>query len=318
MVLVWTAVSCIPSGSVPRGIPRHLFSPNPWSPGAYENWTVIKEMLDVPILFIVGAFIPATMIAVLYYFDHSFNLRKPPSFHYDLLLLGFLVILCVLLGIPPSNGVIPQSPMHTNLGQLYGNMQEAYQQMQTLLIYQEASVRYINHFGYYAIVALAISKIENQSTGIRQFALISISKTTFFVCPWNFFNILVTDGIPYADSQPVIISLRSFRILALVPYSPSLILTNYNGFKLSRLFGALEGDVSLADLNEGIRPGLVLPEAAHQGFTEATWVSNQRNVNSAGLNSGKGEHSRKPSDQNLARIVDNGDDQLQVHDQTIL
>lgn len=61
-------------------------------------------MLDVPILYILGAFIPATMIAVLYYFDHSvasqlaqqkeFNLRKPPSFHYDLLLLGFLVYIC--------------------------------------------------------------------------------------------------------------------------------------------------------------------------------------------------------------------------------
>lgn len=58
-------------------------------------------MLNVPVLYILGAFIPATMIAVLYYFDHSvasqlaqqkeFNLRKPPSFHYDLLLLGFLV-----------------------------------------------------------------------------------------------------------------------------------------------------------------------------------------------------------------------------------
>lgn len=62
-------------------------------------------MLNVPVLYILGAFIPATMIAVLYYFDHSvasqlaqqkeFNLRKPPSFHYDLLLLGFLV--CKLL-----------------------------------------------------------------------------------------------------------------------------------------------------------------------------------------------------------------------------
>ena len=58
-------------------------------------------MAHVPLLYIIGAFIPATMIAVLYYFDHSvasqlaqqkeFNLRKPPSFHYDLLLLGFLV-----------------------------------------------------------------------------------------------------------------------------------------------------------------------------------------------------------------------------------
>ncbi|XP_052184262.1 probable boron transporter 2 isoform X1 [Diospyros lotus] len=181
MVLVWTAVSYIPDGSVPKGIPRRLMSPNPWSPGAYENWTVIKDMLDVPILYILGAFIPATMIAVLYYFDHSvasqlaqqkeFNLRKPPSFHYDLLLLGFLTLMCGLIGIPPSNGVIPQSPMHTkslatlkhqllrnrlvatarqsmgknsSLGQLYGNMQEAYQQMQTPLIYQQSSARGLN------------------------------------------------------------------------------------------------------------------------------------------------------------------------------
>ncbi|KAL0420165.1 UNVERIFIED_CONTAM: putative boron transporter 2 [Sesamum radiatum] len=123
MVLVWTGVSYIPSKSVPEGIPRRLLSPNPWSPGAYENWTVIKDMLNVPVLYILGAFIPATMIAVLYYFDHSvasqlaqqkeFNLRKPPSFHYDLLLLGFLTLMCGLIGIPPSNGVIPQSPMHT-------------------------------------------------------------------------------------------------------------------------------------------------------------------------------------------------------------
>ncbi|KAM7272992.1 hypothetical protein ACFE04_027656 [Oxalis oulophora] len=173
MVLVWTAISYIPVHDVPRGIPRRLFSPNPWSPGAYSNWTVIKEMVHVPPLYIVGAFIPATMIAVLYYFDHSvasqlaqqkeFNLKKPASYHYDLLLLGFLVMLCGLIGIPPSNGVIPQSPMHTkslatlkhqllrnklvstarksirknaNLGQLYRNMQEAYNEMQTPLVYQ--------------------------------------------------------------------------------------------------------------------------------------------------------------------------------------
>nr|KJB38664.1 hypothetical protein B456_006G266200 [Gossypium raimondii] len=178
MVLVWTAVSYIPAGTIPKGIPRRLFSPNPWSPGAYENWTVVKDMLKVPVLYIIGASVPATMIAVLYYFDHSvasqlaqqkeFNLRKPPSFHYDLLLLGFLTILCGLIGIPPANGVIPQSPMHTkslatlkhqllrnglvttarqfihknaSLGQVYERMQEAYQQMQTPLVYQEPSAR---------------------------------------------------------------------------------------------------------------------------------------------------------------------------------
>ncbi|KAL7161666.1 hypothetical protein ACSBR2_042190 [Camellia fascicularis] len=176
LVLVWTAISYIPVNDVPKGIPRRLFSPNPWSPGAYSNWTVIKQMLSVPPLYIVGAFVPATMIAVLYYFDHSvasqlaqqkeFNLKKPASYHYDLLLLGFLVILCGLIGIPPANGVIPQSPMHTkslatlkhqllrnklvstakksmsknsNLGQLYRSMQEAYNEMQTPLVYQYPS-----------------------------------------------------------------------------------------------------------------------------------------------------------------------------------
>ncbi|KAK3190315.1 hypothetical protein Dsin_029876 [Dipteronia sinensis] len=183
MVLVWTAVSYIPHGSIPKGIPRRLLSPNPWSSGAYENWTVIKDMFNVPVLYIIGAFIPATMIAVLYYFDHSvasqlaqqseFNLRKPSAFHYDLLLLGFLVIICGLIGIPPSNGVIPQSPMHTkslatlkhqllhnklvtaarkcmsrnlSLGQVYGSMQEAYQQMQSPQTYQEPMAQGLKEF----------------------------------------------------------------------------------------------------------------------------------------------------------------------------
>ncbi|KAM4078354.1 hypothetical protein ACB094_09G030900 [Castanea mollissima] len=42
MVVVWTAISYLPAGSVPKGIPRRPFCPNPWSPGANENWTVIK------------------------------------------------------------------------------------------------------------------------------------------------------------------------------------------------------------------------------------------------------------------------------------
>ncbi|KAI3726966.1 hypothetical protein L1987_66773 [Smallanthus sonchifolius] len=173
MVVVWTGVSYMPVNDVPKGIPRRLFSPNPWSPGAYTKWTVAKEMLNVPPVYIVGAFIPATMIAVLYYFDHSvasqlaqqkeFNLKKPSSYHYDLLLLGFLTLLCGLIGIPPANGVIPQSPTHTkslatlkhqllrrklvdtakksmsknsNLSELYENMQQAYNEMQTPLVYQ--------------------------------------------------------------------------------------------------------------------------------------------------------------------------------------
>ncbi|KAF6157032.1 hypothetical protein GIB67_041493 [Kingdonia uniflora] len=43
----------------------------------------------------------------------EFNLKKPSAYHYDILLLGFMVLLCALIGLPPSNGVLPQSPMHT-------------------------------------------------------------------------------------------------------------------------------------------------------------------------------------------------------------
>ncbi|XP_022883663.1 probable boron transporter 2 [Olea europaea var. sylvestris] len=152
MVLVWTAVSYMPANDVPRGIPRRLYSPNPWSAGAYSNWTVIKEMLNVPLLYIIGAFFPA-----------SNCLLQLLLLNISVVLCSDQVILCGLIGIPPSNGVIPQSPMHTkslatlkhqllrnklvstarnsmkknaNLSQLYRSMQEAYNEMQTPLVYQ--------------------------------------------------------------------------------------------------------------------------------------------------------------------------------------
>ena len=64
-------------------------------------YMAFQDMDKVPALFILAAVLPALMIAVLYFFDHSvsaqlaqqeeFNLRKPPAFHYDLLLVGGMV-----------------------------------------------------------------------------------------------------------------------------------------------------------------------------------------------------------------------------------
>lgn len=55
----------------------------------------------VPPEYIFAAFIPAIMVAGLYFFDHSvasqlaqqpeFNLKKPSAYHYDILILGFMV-----------------------------------------------------------------------------------------------------------------------------------------------------------------------------------------------------------------------------------
>ncbi|XP_022714885.1 boron transporter 4-like isoform X2 [Durio zibethinus] len=123
MVVVWTALSFSVPSKVPSGVPRRLFSPLPWESASLKHWTVIKDMGKIPPFYIFAAFIPAVMVAGLYFFDHSvasqmaqqkeFNLKNPSAYHYDILLLGFMTLLCGLIGLPPSNGVLPQSPMHT-------------------------------------------------------------------------------------------------------------------------------------------------------------------------------------------------------------
>ncbi|XP_012570733.1 boron transporter 4-like isoform X1 [Cicer arietinum] len=124
MVVVWTVLSFIVvSNKVPSGVPRRLIAPLAWESASLHHWTVIKDMGKVSPAHIFAAFVPALMIAGLYFFDHSvasqlaqqkeFNLRKPSAYHYDILLLGFMTLFCGLVGLPPSNGVLPQSPMHT-------------------------------------------------------------------------------------------------------------------------------------------------------------------------------------------------------------
>ncbi|KAJ1420841.1 Bicarbonate transporter, C-terminal [Sesbania bispinosa] len=103
------------------------------------------------------------------------------------------VILCGLIGIPPSNGVIPQSPMHTkslatlkhqllrnrlvakarscmgkqeSLGQIYRSMQDAYWQMQTPLIHQEPSSRGLKELKE-STIQLA-SSMENINTPVDE------------------------------------------------------------------------------------------------------------------------------------------------------
>ncbi|KAK4777983.1 hypothetical protein SAY87_018170 [Trapa incisa] len=123
VVLIWSVLAFTVPKEVPTGIPRRLFSPLPWDPSSLQHWSVIKDMGKVPVKYIFAGFIPAIMIAGLYFFDHSvasqlaqqkeFNLKNPSAYHYDILLLGFMTLLCGLIGLPPSNGVLPQSPMHT-------------------------------------------------------------------------------------------------------------------------------------------------------------------------------------------------------------
>ncbi|CAN6336440.1 unnamed protein product [Urochloa humidicola] len=123
MVILWTALSYTLPSKIPSGVPRRLFTPLPWEPQSLQHWTVAKDLFSVPPAYIVLAIVPAAMVAGLYFFDHSvasqmaqqkeFNLKNPSAYHYDILVLSLTTLICGLLGIPPSNGVLPQSPMHT-------------------------------------------------------------------------------------------------------------------------------------------------------------------------------------------------------------
>jgi len=75
-------------------------------------------MGQVPGTYVAAALVPALLIAILFYFDHTvsaqmsqldeFGLRRPPAYHCDLFLLGLMTLLCGLIGLPPVNGVLPQ------------------------------------------------------------------------------------------------------------------------------------------------------------------------------------------------------------------
>jgi len=44
----------------------------------------------------------------------EFKLRKPPAYNWDFLVVGLLILVCGLLGIPFTNGLIPQAPLHVH------------------------------------------------------------------------------------------------------------------------------------------------------------------------------------------------------------
>ena len=114
LVVAWTGVSyASPCNRVD--------TPNTWQ--VTESWKVTSAMGDVPGKFVGGAVVPAIVITVLFFFDHNvssqlaqqpeFNLKKGSAYHWDMLLLSLMTLLCGLIGLPPVNGVIPQSPMLT-------------------------------------------------------------------------------------------------------------------------------------------------------------------------------------------------------------
>ena len=72
---------------------------------------------------IFAAIVPGLIITILFFFDHEvssiictidrYGTKKPCGFAWDIFLLGTTTALCGVLGIPPSNGLLPQAPLHS-------------------------------------------------------------------------------------------------------------------------------------------------------------------------------------------------------------
>lgn len=120
-ILFWTGVSYAIQGPATATVPSRVTTPLTWQ--VHTSWHVASRMSLVGGKYIAAALVPALIIAILFFFDHNvssqlaqaeeFRLVKPSAYHWDMLLVGVTTLMCGLLGLPPVNGVIPQSPMHT-------------------------------------------------------------------------------------------------------------------------------------------------------------------------------------------------------------
>lgn len=83
----------------------------------------VVRFWELPVQWIFGAIIPGAIITILFFFDHEvssiictidrYGVKKPGGFAWDIVLLGTTTALCGILGIPPSNGLLPQAPLHS-------------------------------------------------------------------------------------------------------------------------------------------------------------------------------------------------------------
>eukprot|EP00158_Paraphelidium_tribonemae_P004577 Partr_v1_DN26842_c3_g1_i1_m40580 putative solute carrier family 4 len=97
----------VPESLRPTDLNRSSFLVNPFS---------------VPVWAIFLAIVPAFILTILFFFDHTvtsliaqaprYNLKKPPAYNLDFAVLGVILILTSAFGLPFYNGLIPQAPLH--------------------------------------------------------------------------------------------------------------------------------------------------------------------------------------------------------------
>lgn len=53
------------------------------------------------------------MLTHVHVHTQEFNLTKPTAYAWDQCCMAFFMLISGLLGLPPANGVLPQTPMHS-------------------------------------------------------------------------------------------------------------------------------------------------------------------------------------------------------------
>ena len=117
--VIFTVLSIVTRDHLDVDVPR-IDTPNVFETTSKRAWAV--DLLACPSRGIAMAVLPAFILTVLFFFDHNvsslmaqdpeFKLRKPPAYNWDFLVIGVLILVCGLLGLPFTNGLIPQAPLH--------------------------------------------------------------------------------------------------------------------------------------------------------------------------------------------------------------
>ena len=94
-----------------------------FKPTSPDRTKFFVRFWELPIAWIFAAIIPGLIITMLFFFDHEvssiictidrYGTKKPGGFAIDIIILGTTTALCGILGIPPSNGLLPQAPLHS-------------------------------------------------------------------------------------------------------------------------------------------------------------------------------------------------------------
>lgn len=109
---------------------------------------VIEPMEGFETWAVFAAILPGFVLTVLFFFDHNvssllsqkqeFKLKKSSAFHWDFLIIGLMILLCGILGIPPTNGLIPQAPLHVRaLAEIREEEKGGYKKVEYLKVHEQ-------------------------------------------------------------------------------------------------------------------------------------------------------------------------------------